>query len=71
MSKEMKNNELKEEDLEKVTGGVSQRPSCSTCNLFVPINSNGVRVSSNCQKHNVEAGTCQAYVNAGLLPFMH
>ena len=49
MSEEKKTVELKEEQLEKVYGGlINMSQICSNCSCFSPINSNEGRTHLNC-----------------------
>ena len=66
MSEENKIVEIKEEELEKVNGGlISVSELCASCQEYKPKDPNGIKGIKNCQKYNGNVAMCEVMARAG------
>ena len=63
MSEENKTVELKDEELEKVSGGAPKNSYCANCGYFVAKNPNDGRKVDNCYYANSSFGTCKKFIS--------
>lgn len=67
MLEENKTVELKDEELEKVNGGLTIMDVCKKCGRFEAIVSNGCHDYTNCKKYNNIALICSELQKAGFI----
>ena len=65
MSEEKKVIKLNDEDIEKVSGGLSISDICPNCQYFSAKDPNGVRNKTNCKKWSEAGNTCNGWFDAG------
>ena len=65
MSKENKTVEMKDEELEKVSGDLSISDICPNCQYFSAKDPNGTRHKNNCQKWSEAGNICRIWADVG------